>query len=451
MCRVTPFLRIIYWVYRSLQGMRLRARRRFTIPGLGLLGGCMLVGFMSPDTDNNVAYQAFTPLASLVLVSMAWSLFFRGKFSAERRLPRFATAGQPVKYRVGLRNLTSKAQSGLVLMDELTTPIASFSEWTAYQVANERRNPSFRFWGRRRSPLKLTPATTKPGRVPPSRPGEETDVELEITPLRRGVLQLARLRVARPDPLSLAQGLVKVPLPGSLVVLPKRYPLGAAPLPGNSRYQQGGVAFASNVGQSDEFVALRDYRKGDPLRHIHWRSWAKTGKPVVKEFEDEFFVRHALVLDTFTKHDPSDMFEEAVSVAASFACTVGDQESLLDLLFVGPQSYCFTAGRGVAQTDQMLEILAGVRSCQNKPFKELERAVLEHIAVVSGCICILVAWDDERKEFVRKLRHMNIPLLVFVIVEDERHATLDPGPMRDDPERFRVIPAGHAEAALAQL
>ena len=51
----------------------------------------------------------------------------------------------------------------------------------------------------------------------------------------------------------------------------------------------------------------------------------------------------------------------AVSVAASFACTVLTQESLLDLLFVGPQSYCFTAGRGLAQADQMLEILAAVR------------------------------------------------------------------------------------------
>ena len=448
---MTPFYRIIYLVYRVLQGVRLRARRRFTVPGLGLLGGCLLAGFMSPDTDNNVAYQAFTPLASLVLVSMGWSIFFRGKFKAERRLPRFATAGQPVKYRVALRNLTTKAQSGLVVMDELTHPVASFAEWMAFQVANERRNPSFRFWGKRRSPLKLNPAVTKPGRVPPARPQEEVDVELELTPLRRGVLQLASLRVARPDPLSLAQGLVKVPLPGSLIVLPRRYPLAATPLPGNSRYQQGGVAFASNVGQSDEFVSLRDYRKGDPLRHIHWRSWAKTGKPVVKEFEDEFFVRHAMVLDTFTRHDPSDMFEEAVSVAASFACTVGDQESLLDLLFVGPQSYCFTAGRGLAQTDQMLEILAGVRSCQTRPFKDLEQAVLEHVSVVSGCICILVAWDEERKEFVRKLRQLDIPLLVFVIVEDERHAKLDPGPMSDDPERFRVIPAGHAEAALAQL
>jgi uncharacterized protein (DUF58 family) len=55
----------------------------------------------------------------------------------------------------------------------------------------------------------------------------------------------------------------------------------------------------------------------------------------VKEFEDEFFVRHALVLDTFTDEPHSEILEEAVSVAASFACTVLTQESLLDLLFVG--------------------------------------------------------------------------------------------------------------------
>ena len=181
-------------------------------------------------------------------------------------------------------------------------------------------------------------------------------------PLRRGVLRFTGVTLARPDPLGLFRALTTVPLPQSVLILPRRYPLPAIALPGVAKYQEGGVALAANVGQSDEYVALRDYRHGDPLRHIHWRSWARVGRPVVKEFEDEFFVRHALVLDTFTDHPHSEVFEEAVSVAASFACTLPTQESLLDLLFVGPQSYCFTAGRGVAHVDQMLEILASVRA-----------------------------------------------------------------------------------------
>ena len=100
-------------------------------------------------------------------------------------------------------------------------------------------------------------------------------------------------------------------------------------------------------------------------------------------------MRHALVLDTFTDEPHSEILEEAVSVAASFACTVLTQESLLDLLFVGAEAYCFTAGRGLAHADQMLEILASIRPCADKSFETLEHLVISHISVVSGCICVL--------------------------------------------------------------
>src|SRR5207302_10880458 len=233
--------------------------------------------------------------------------------------------------------------------------------------------------------------------VPTAAPREEVEVRLELIPLRRGLLRFNAVRLARPDPLGLLRALAKVPLPQTTLILPRRYRLPPVSFPGTLKYQDGGVALASRVGQSEEFVALRDYRHGDPLRHIHWRSWAKACKPVVKEFEDEFFVRHALVLDTFTAYPHSEIFEEAISVAASFACAIQTQESLLDLLFVGPQSYCFTAGRGLAHTDQMLEILASVQPCTEKLFSELEHLVLTHVKSVSGCICVLLAWDDGRQ------------------------------------------------------
>ena len=193
------------------------------------------------------------------------------------------------------------------------------------------------------------------------------------------------------------RALAPSPLPQTVLVLPKRYPLPPLALPGGMKYQEGGVALASHVGQSQEFVSLRDYRHGDPLRHIHWRSWAKAGKPIVNEHEDEFFVRHALVLDTFMAAPQSDLFEEAVAVAASFACTVPTQESLLDLLFVGAQAYCFTAGRGLAHSTQLLEVLAGVRPCADQPFRTLEVLVLNHIASTSGCVCVFVEWNEERR------------------------------------------------------
>ncbi|HXJ72195.1 MAG TPA: DUF58 domain-containing protein, partial [Candidatus Dormibacteraeota bacterium] len=282
-------------------------------------------------------------------------------------------------------------------------------------------------------------------------PGQEAEVRLELTPRRRGVLRFQGLTVARSDPLGLFRGFRKVPLPESVLILPRRYPLPPIEFPGTMRYQAGGIALASNVGQSDEFVSLRDYRHGDPIRHIHWRSWAKTGRPVVREFEDEFFVRHALVLDTFTDDPHSEVFEEAVSVAASFACSVRTQESLLDLLFVGAESYCFTTGRGLGRSEQMLEILASVKACVEPKFARLQHTVIEHARLVSGCICIFLAWDEQRQDMVKRLRDLGVPLLVMVVVEPGQTGQPDPGPLREQPGRFHVLEAGNIERGLARL
>jgi len=392
----------------------------------------------------------FTILFFLLLVAICFSGLFPGRFGAERRLPRFGTVGCALKYTVRVTNLTAKPQAGLELLETLADPRPSFPEWLAVQMADEKHLRSFRFsQGRRTNPFK--PALTLATPMPAITPGGHSDIPVELMPLRRGLLRLTGLTLARPDPLGLFRAFVKVPAPQNVLVLPRRYPLPSITLPGTLKYQEGGVALASHVGQSEEFVSLRDYRHGDPLRHIHWRSWAKAGRPVVKEFEDEYFVRHALVLDTFTEHPHSEVFEEAVSVAASFAYTLQTQESLLDLLFIGADSFCFTAGRGLAFADQMLEILASVRACSEKPFASLERLVLNHAASVAGCICVLLKWDQERQEFIRQLKALGVPVLVLVIADVRRTPVHEPGPLSDQPERFHVLEVGHIERGLARL
>jgi len=447
---VNLLLRILYRVYRLYSGLRYWSQRRFTRPGLAVLGALMAVSLAGVDPDLSASYQAFTLLLCVMLVAVCFARFFPARFSATRLLPAFGTAGVPFRYRVVVRNLTARPQSGLTLLENLVDPRPAFPEWRAFQLAENKRLRSFRVSQRRRvNPFQLV--RIKEAAIPAAPPNQEAGVQVELTPLRRGVLRFKGVTLARPDPLGLFRAFATLPLPQTALILPKRYPLPFIGLPGTMKYQEGGVALAASVGQSDEFVALRDYRNGDPLRHIHWRSWAKTGKPVVKEFEDEFFVRHALVLDTFTDHQHSEVFEEAVSVAASFVCTVQTQESLLDLLFVGPQSYCFTAGRGLAHAEQMLEVLASVRACREHPFRTLEHLVLTHLGSLSGCICVFVAWDDDRRGFVEKLKRLGVPLLALVIVEPGQGKSLDPGPLRDQPHCFHVLETGQIEQDLGRL
>jgi len=441
--------KLIYRIYHVTSGSWHWSRRRFTPAGFCVAGALLVTGSVGLDVENAVTYQAFSLLLGSLILAFAVSWFFRARFSVQRSLPRLGTAGQPLGYRVRVKNLTTRTQSGLTLLENLADTRPAFPDWIEFQLAESRRVRSFHF-GERRLANPFQPGTIREREVPPLPPQGEGEVRMEILPLHRGVLRFTGAALARTDPLGLFRSCVTVPAPQTVLILPKRYLLPPIALSGAMKYQEGGVALAANVGRSDEFVALRDYRRGDPLRHIHWRSWAKAGRPIVKEFEDEFFVRHALVLDTFTAEPHSEILEEAVSVAASFACTVLTQESLLDLLFVGAESYCFTAGRGLGHVDRMLEILAGVRACRDQPFPALEHLVLSHISAVSGCVCVLLAWDEARREFVKKLQTIGVPVLVLVVAAPGR-AGLDPGPLRDEPHRFQVLELGRIEQDLARL
>lgn len=440
-----PAFRVLYWLYRFASGMSYRAQRRLTQAGWMVFMGIIGALLMGSDTENTVIYQALPILVFMLFTAAVFSWFFRARFSAVRLLPRFGSVGQPFYYRIMVKNLTAKPQSDLTLLENLSDPRPSYREWKAATIADNKKIRPFTFSARRGHSLKQ--ATVKSAVVPAIAPKGEVEVRVELEPLRRGALKFSGLTLARPDPFGLFRGFARVPLPQTVQILPKRYPLPPIALPGAMKYQEGGVAMASNIGRSDEFVSLREYRRGDPYRHIHWRSWAKTGKPIVKEFEDEFFVRHALVLDTFIDDPRSEAFEEAVSVAASFACTLITQESLLDLLFVGPQAYSFTAGRGLAHADQMLEILASVRVCPDEPFEKLDNLVVQHAGGVSGCICVLLAWDEPRRKLVEKLAIAGVPTMVLLVVEPGSKPDLS----REQFGDIHILEAGKIEEGLAHL
>jgi uncharacterized protein (DUF58 family) len=407
------------------------------------------------DTNLTMAYQAFTFLLALLLLSMVWSLFFRNSFSVRRILPRFGTVGETLSYRLVVQNNSTNKQSDLYIFDNGDDPRPNFREFLVTgEPKEDDRNLFDRIIGYHRW---LWLLGRNDGGISAERnlatlaPDSEAQVQAEIVPGRRGYLNLKSVSIARPDPLGLFKSFVTLPAEQAVLILPKRYNLPPFSIPGTRKYQPGGVALTYSVGDSQEFVSMRDYRPGDPLRRIHWRSWAKTGRPMVKEYQEEFFVRHGLILDTFQKAEGSEKFEEAVSLASSFACSVQTQESLLDLMFVGPEAYCFTAGRGLALTDRMLEILASVQPCTDKEFNSLPPIVFERSSLLSGCICILLSWDGERQQFISNLLELGIPTLVLVISEEVNSAELDPGPMRGKPERFLNLEVGKIEKGLAKL
>ena len=172
----------------------------------------------------------------------------------------------------------------------------------------------------------------------------------------------------------------------------------------------------------------------------------------MREYQSEFFTRHGLILDTFVTptQDPS-IFEEAVSLAATFAGMVESGEALLDLLLVGDRAYHFTAGRSIAHLEQILEILACVNGNTQESFEQLTALVLSQPAMLSGCVVILLTWDEPRSTLMQRLNDLGLPLVVL-IVGPLQHNPMIPFPAWKHPaSRLQVVPVGQAEEILARL
>jgi uncharacterized protein (DUF58 family) len=428
---------------------------RFTPAGRLVVAGAVAAGLFGVNPRLNMAFQVFCLLSALLIASGLYALRFKAAFTARRNAPRYGTAGRPLTYRVRVENATRRLQKGLRLAESPPQKPPTFEEFmTRREPLGEKRNAFDRYVGYHRFLYLLhlnQRAVVEENDLPDLAPRSTAEVKLTLTPTRRGRLDLKGLKVIRTDPLGLIRSKREIEAADRVLILPQRYQLPASTMPGTRRFQPGGVALAGSVGDAEEFVSLRDYQPGDPLRRIHWRSWARLGKPIVKEFQEEFFVRHALILDTFHPVPGAPIFEEAVRLAASFVAALDDRESLLDLMFVGPEAYCFTSGRGLSQVDRMLEILASVDVCADRSFEALKPVVLERAGLLSACILVLLDWDEPRRALVSDLIALNLPLTVLAVTPPGFEETLDPGPMTARPGRFHQLETGRVEAQLSRL
>ncbi|NIR29104.1 MAG: DUF58 domain-containing protein [Gammaproteobacteria bacterium] len=443
-------LRNFYVLYRLDQWVG----RRFTPAGKLVITALCVAGLFGIDVHQTLAYQVFTLAAALLAFGFLSIPFFRGRFSAARELPRSVTAGEPFRYVVRLTNHTSRPQRGLCVRECLRAEALSSEAFacTEETPAERRRNVFDRFvgyprwaWLMRRQRGADAPLQS----VPEIPPGGTVRVQMSLTALRRGYVRLLGMSVQRTDPLGLVNAFAPVGAAASLLALPRRYSLPRLHLPGRPELQSSGADHARARGLTEEFVALREYRPGDPLRHLHWPSWARLGQPVVKEFQGEQHHRHAVLLDTRMRYRVSERFEEAVSVAASLVCADATQARLMDLVLAGTQILRFTAGPGAAPVERLLEVLACVEASGHEAFGERREIIAAHLSAAGAAVLVLLDWDAPRRNLVEHLRRAGISLLVLVVMDTP--ASLQAGPMRDQPERLRSLQSGRIAEGLASL
>ncbi len=142
------------------------------------------------------------------------------------------------------------------------------------------------------------------------------------------------------------------------------------------------------------FHALREYVPGDDRRHIHWRSSARTGDLMVRQFEETRQSRIAIAVDLSDQsYGSDDEFEDAVSVAASFVQQSFREENPISLVTN------VEAHRGLTATRVMNE-LSRVERLDRTHVTQLFRLVRDREATAS--IVVLVTGSRVRVDRLRR-------------------------------------------------
>jgi uncharacterized protein (DUF58 family) len=396
-------------------------REVLTPRGKYILWATAALAMLGLNTHVNQVFKVFAIPAAMLLLAFLFSLLRAPRGTLECRLPLRATA---------LRSLDLQVRASDGSGGFLGPMLLSF--------------PRPKKWG---SSIVFEPRQTY---LHASRDGT-SEATVSFKPLRRGKYLLRGPTIRSTDPLALVSGRAKRLPDQAMLVYPRFYAMEEFHLPVGRRYQPGGIPLASNTADSVEFMGTREYRQGDPVKNIHWRSWARVGKPVVKEFQEEYFCRIAIILDTFlprkAKAKEVDGFEGAVSVVASIADYFSRSEYIVDIFAAGPDIYEVSAGRSLAYLENILDVLACLEPCHESPFEVVGPALFEKLAQITSVVAILQDWDSTRQDFLRRVKASGVEVRVIIVKEGETREPVYSG--GEDLGEITLMSPDDVERALA--
>jgi uncharacterized protein (DUF58 family) len=233
---------------------------------------------------------------------------------------------------------------------------------------------------------------------------------------RRGLYELGPAEIRTTDPFGLLRFIRRFVAREEAIVYPGVFELVGFPLRG-----RGGTSGARDpLGRrGDEFSGLREYRRGDDRRHIHWKSVARMRELVVKEFAQEAPRRHAVVLDLYRPGIgiPEAEIEDAVSVAGSVLLHLAREGLPFRLLCTDKERSATAFGDDEVAYWQAMDLLAPVRADGDaEPGDFLDEKLRENREEFrEGVIIVSRSLGDTLVESVCELRAAGAPVVVVAL------------------------------------
>ena len=220
-----------------------------------------------------------------------------------------------------------------------------------------------------------------------------------------------------------------------------------------------GLHRSPHRGFSVEFNDYRQYQRGDDLRHVDWKLYARSEKFYIKQYEDETNTRCMLALDTSASmaygSKGLSKLDYAISVASALAYFIMRQRDAVGLLTYDDKLRDFLPARArQPHLMQLLRLLSQVQPGQQtdaaKPLGDLAATLTKKSLVL--LISDLLQGEDATLATLRNLRAMGHDVIVLHVIDDsELNFTFDESSEFIDSETgeaFITTPASVREAYL---
>lgn len=358
-----------------------------TDEGRSLLVVTFLVGAVSVDVRNTSGYVFFSMLVGLVVGSLAAAYRLRlVDISVAVDAPRRVTVGEPVTFTIAC----TRGRAPGAPRDPVRVR-GPFLPWDGAWLDE--------------APAEIV-----------VQDGGTSTAKMRARFVARGLHHLDPFTAAAVAPGGLACGPRRPTAAVKLHVVPRVANVVRLPFTVIARHQPGGVALASKSGEAMDLLGIRPYRPGDPVRDLHARSWARTGIPVVREYQQEYFTRVGVVLDTDI--DDAERLEAAIELAAGVIAYLSRGEALVDVLVVGDAVHELTLGRSLGSLDQALELLASVERGPTLAAPQLLGRLEPYLNRLSTVVVIALAEGPERTALERGIAKRGIACTTL-LVDDE--------------------------------
>ena len=355
-----------------LLGNYLGIGRYLRVPREGkiLLALTLVIGLTAVQARINLLLIVLGMLLGVVLISGVLSENALRRLSVKLFLPSTAFAGTPFPARLTIRN-------GKKHLPSYSIHVEAHFEGKSGTLAS------------RSYVLKL-----------PANRALTLEQMLDIP--TRGRKTVRRIRVATRFPFGFFEKWNYHGVAAEVLLYPALGHLRGRLIPTSDEYRhQGATKVLSKTGH-DEFWGIREYREGDNPRLIHWRTSARLGKRLVKEYHRHESQNVCILLDAHVPEDRPDLaqrFESAVSFAATLARQLLEQDYRVSLAAYGQDLVRLATDGGQRQARRILTALAEIQASPDRDFdaliRELDRRVMADTFVVA------VLLDDSRERVAR--------------------------------------------------